>query len=72
MERPHLPQGRADSAKAANGTPAALAESILHEARRDLTVGTNPMALTRGIDTAVESRACHAHTPAGEAKRLAR
>jgi len=41
-ERPHLPQGGTDSAKATNGAPTALAESIVHEARKGLTVGVNP------------------------------
>jgi chaperonin GroEL len=32
-----------------------LAESIVHEARKDLTVGANPMALTWGLDRRVEA-----------------
>ena len=50
MERPHLPQGRPDNAKAADRAPAALAESIVHSERNTLIAGANSVALKWGID----------------------
>ena len=55
MEPPHLPQGGPDSAKAADGPPTPLAESLVRDAGTIVTAGANPMALKRGIDRRVEA-----------------